>query len=174
MLNSKNKDTLVVTFSHLQERFRRFALRILPNEEDAEDALQEAFCKLWPHHDSIHSPKEAEALMMTTVRNVCIDSWRKQQRYPTVALDPDRDGGTTESIDQRLEIDETYETIEQIIQSKLSPIQQETLRRKEFEGDDYDRIASDLHMQPTAVRVQLSRARKIIRELYRKMEEKGR
>ena len=38
MLNSKNKDTLVVTFSHLQERFRRFALRILPNEEDAEDA----------------------------------------------------------------------------------------------------------------------------------------
>ena len=57
MLNSKNKDTLVVTFSHLQERFRRFALRILPNEEDAEDALQEAFCKLWPHHDSIRRRK---------------------------------------------------------------------------------------------------------------------
>ncbi len=172
MLNDKNKDTLVVTFSHLQERFKRFALRILPSEEDAEDALQEAFCKLWPHHDTIHSSQEAEALMMTTVKNVCIDSWRKQQRYQTVAIDPERDGGITDSPDERMVIDETYATVEQIIQSRLTPIQQEILRRKEFEGEDYDRIALDLHMQPAAVRVQLSRARKTIRELYRNMEER--
>lgn len=173
MLNDKNKDTLVVTFSHLQERFKRFALRFLPNEEDAEDALQEAFCKLWPHHDTIYSPKEAEALMTTTVKNVCIDSWRKQQRYQTVEIDPDRDGGITDSLDEQLERDETYAAVERIIRSRLTPIQQEILRRKEFEEDDYEHIAHDLNMQPAAVRVQLSRARKTIREIYQKMEERS-
>lgn len=35
---------------------------ILQNEDDASDAIQEAFCRLWPIQNKIKSEKEAAAL----------------------------------------------------------------------------------------------------------------
>ena len=57
-----NEEFLVTTFTEMRKGFLRLASRFLPNEEDASDALQDAFCKLWPKRNQIHSPKEAEAL----------------------------------------------------------------------------------------------------------------
>ena len=70
---------LVTTFTDLRKGFLRLASRFLPNEEDASDALQDAFCRLWPKRNQIHSYKEAEALAVTTIRNLCIDQIRKDK-----------------------------------------------------------------------------------------------
>lgn len=53
-------------------------MRFLPNREDADDALQEAFFRLWKHADRIDSREEAEALTVATVKNLCIDVLRKR------------------------------------------------------------------------------------------------
>ena len=55
-----------------------------------------------------------------------------------------------------------------LIERELTPIQQEILQRRDYNGEEYASIAGDLGMQETAVRMQLSRARKTIREMYRK------
>ena len=62
------------------------------------------------------------------------------------------------------------EEVKTLIESQLTPIQQEILQRRDYNGEEYASIAEDLGMQETAVRMQLSRARKTIRETYRKQQ----
>ena len=42
-----SKETLTSTFTELRKGFLRLAMRFLPSQEDADDALQEAFFRLW-------------------------------------------------------------------------------------------------------------------------------
>ena len=143
------------------------ASRFLPNEEDASDALQDAFCRLWPKRNQIHSSQEAEALAVTTIRNLCIDQIRKE-KMDVVELDAERDSKPSETIEERLAKEELFLEVEEIINRQLSPMQRQILREKEYEGKSIEEIADGLQMQPTAVRMQLSRARIIIRECYKK------
>jgi RNA polymerase sigma-70 factor (ECF subfamily) len=78
--------TIITVFTKLRRKFLGMAMAILPNEEDAADALQDAFCKLWPRRDTINDEAKAEALTGITVRNICIDRTRKRE-LPTVPLD---------------------------------------------------------------------------------------
>ena len=151
----------------MRKGFLRLASRFLPNEEDASDALQDAFCRLWPKRNQIHSSQEAEALAVTTIRNLCIDQIRKE-KMDVVELDAERDSKPSETIEERLAKEELFLEVEEIINRQLSPMQRQILREKEYEGKSIEEIADGLQMQPTAVRMQLSRARKIIRESYQK------
>ena len=162
-----NEEFLVTTFTEMRKGFLRLASRFLPNEEDASDALQDAFCRLWPKRNQIHSSQEAEALAVTTIRNLCIDQIRKE-KMDVVELDAERDSKPSETIEERLAKEELFLEVEEIINRLLSPIQRQILREKEYEGKSIEEIADGLQMQPTAVRMQLSRARKTIRECYQK------
>ena len=92
-----SKETLTSTFTELRKGFFRLAMRFLSNQEDADDALQEAFFRLWKHADRIDTPEEAEALTIVTVKNLCIDTLRKRNHLQTVELDESRDNVLTES-----------------------------------------------------------------------------
>ena len=161
-----NEEYLITTFTELRKGFLRLASRFLPNEEDASDALQDAFCRLWPKRNQIHSSKEAEALAVTTIRNLCIDQIRKD-KVDVVELDAERDARPSETIEESIAKEELFEEVEEIINRKLSLVQRQILREKEYEGKSIEKIAHALGMQQAAVRMQLSRARKIIRECYR-------
>ena len=161
-----NEEPLIVTFTKLRKGFLRLASRFLPDEEDASDALQDAFCRLWPKRNQIHSSQEAEALAVTTIRNLCIDQVRKE-KVPLMELDAERDSIPTETIEDRIERQELFREVEELIDRQLSPLQRLILRKKEYEEESIGEIAEALDMQQAAVRMQLSRARKIIRECYR-------
>lgn len=167
-----SKETLTSTFTELRKGFFRLAMRFLSNQEDADDALQEAFFRLWKHADRINTPEEAEALTITTVKNLCIDTLRRKSHMHTVELDEERDNAITESAAEALEKEERFKTVEHIIEQRLTPLQQKILHMKEYEEKEYDEIAASLGMQPPAVRMQLSRARKEIRECYLKQMER--
>ena len=72
----------------------------MPHGDDAEDALQEAFCRLWQRRDTINSTREAEALAATTLRNICIDSHPKK-RIETVPIDEQQDREEDDESDSR-------------------------------------------------------------------------
>lgn len=158
-----SEETLVSTFTILRRRLRSIAMHLMPHSDDAEDALQEAFCRLWQRRDTINSIKDAEALAATTLRNISIDQYRKR-KIETVPIDEQHD--TQEDDDESKE--ELLNEIETIISQELTPLQKDILQRKEYNGESTEEIAISLGMQETAVRMQLSRARKKIRECYQK------
>ena len=149
---NRNMDTeqkpLTSTFSEMRAKILRFAARFFPSEEDAEDALQEAFCRLWCRHPDICSEAEAEVFAKTTVRSIGIDAY-------------------ADCVDSE-SADEIFERVQRLIDSCLSPAQQSIIRLHDYEQRGYDEIANRLNMEPAAVRMQLSRARKKIRECYNK------
>ena len=157
--------TLTTVFTKLRKKFLNMAMTILPDEEDAADALQDAFCKLWPRRDTINDEAKAEALTGVTVRNICIDRTRKRT-LPTVPLDEEHD--TVDSETTYKEREERYNAVKAIIDNELTGLQKIIIELKEIEGVEIVEIAKQLQMKESAVRMNLSRARNKIRECYRK------
>lgn len=159
-------ENLTEAFTTLRRKFLRLAMRFLPSEDDANDALQEAFCRLWPRVNLIDSAKEAEAMAVTTIKHLCIDEVRKQGRVQEVNIDDRRDEVIADSSDEIIERKEQFLLIEQIINNYLSPLQQQIIRLREYDELSFEEIGEKLNMQPSTVRVNVSRARKQIREIY--------
>ena len=82
----------------------------------------------------------------------------------------DNERETIEDKHCELEREELINEIEEIINKALTPTQQLIIKEKEYKDKSIEEIASMLNMQPTAVRMQLSRARKRIREIYKERE----
>ena len=52
------------------------AFRLLENEDDARDVLQDAYLKLWDKRDALSIIDNPEAFCTTLVRNMCLDLLR--------------------------------------------------------------------------------------------------
>ena len=151
-------DILTETYQRIRQRLRAGAGKMLSDAEAAEDALQDAFVQLWGRYQ-VRSEREAEALLTRTVRNVSIDQLRRRKTVPLVGDLPEETRENREALFRR---------VEKMVDTQLNDLQKLIIRRHEYEGVTLDKIAEELGMQPPAVRMQLSRARKTIREQYRK------
>lgn len=159
---------LTTTFLKIRRRLQIISASILGNDTEAEDALSEAFLRLWKHPQSVNSSQQAEAVLTKTVRNLSIDEVRKRRSHPTADWEQvSNQQFTSEEEDEVDEITLRLQRIEKLIDECLSPVQQQVLRMRDVDGRTYAEIAQHLNMQETAVRMQLSRARKHLRELYR-------
>ena len=151
-------DILTETYQRIRERLKAGAGKMLSDAEAAEDALQDAFVRLWGRYQ-VRNEREAEALLTRTVRNVSIDQLRKRKTVPLAMDLPEERTENREALFRR---------VEEMVDTELTDLQRLIIRRHEYESVTLERIAEELGMQPPAVRMQLSRARKTIREQYRK------
>ena len=97
---------------------------------------------------------------MRTVRNVSIDQLRRRKTVPLAGDLPEEDVGESR--------EKLFRRVEEMVDLELTNLQRLIIRRHEYEGVTLEQIAKELGMQPPAVRMQLSRAWKTIREIYRK------
>lgn len=166
-------EIIIDLFTRLRQRWKALASRILHDEEEAEDALHDAFCKLWAQRADIHTTAQGEALTATTLRHLSIDRWRRQHAHPTLSLDQADSPLFTEE-DEEEERRRHYEQLQRWVDERLTPLQRHILYAHEYDGDTLAEIATALSMQPAAVRMQLSRARKTIRSLYHELQQRNR
>lgn len=158
------EDFLTSAFVRLRTVLKGRAGHVLGSEAAADDALQEAFYKLWRRNYRLESQQDAEALLARAVQNASIDELRRRKRSPedTGREIPDQAGE-----DDPGERDRMLQSVKGLIESELTELQKKILRRRDILGQSYEAIAADCGMQEAAVRMQLSRARKTIREQYR-------
>ena len=160
-------------FRRMQERLTRLAQGILGNRMEAEDAVQDAFCRLWAAHCEPADDPTAAALLTTTLRNVSIDHLRRRNTAATLSLEDCAERVATTGVDETDETAEAetaesrWQRVASIVEQELSPQQRLILHRREYEGADFDTIAREMDMTAAAVRVNLSRARRKILECYR-------
>lgn len=167
-----SKETVTSVFVKLRSRFLRRARGVLPSQEDAEDALQDAFLRLWQKADRLNTEQEVEAVATTTLRNLGIDKFRQEERLEMVTLteEHDRDDEVESVAEERRE---QLDDVERLMERVLSPTQRKIIKLHEYEQRSYEEVATMMGMQQAAVRMQLSRARKTIREEYRKLNAKS-
>ena len=149
----------------LRQRLRSMAARMTGSEEEAEDALQDAFVRLWERPLPDNEAQTA-ALLTTTVKHLSIDSLRRKNATHQLPIDEQKDSCVNVSEEEADSEEALFSEVQAIIHQKLTPMQQRILKLRDYEGRSYEEIASLLSMQPTAIRMQLSRARKAVRDVW--------
>ncbi len=129
---------------------------MIADSAGAEDILQDSFVRLWRRKYPLQSDKEAEALLTKTVKNASLNEKRRKRGEP---LEKDI---VDESPDAE-EKERSYDELKRKIDSELTSTQKYILEEKELGGRTLEDIAKELKMEPAAVRMQLSRARKTLR-----------
>jgi RNA polymerase sigma-70 factor (ECF subfamily) len=145
-----------------KDKLYRLSKRLLTSAEEAEDATQEILMKLWSKNDNIANYKNVEAFAMTMTKNFCLDRLKSKQSNNLKLVHSNYEDGNT-SLQKQLEARDSVSWVEKIMED-LPEQQKLVLQLRDVEEYDFNEIADLLEMQPTAVRVALSRARKIVRE----------
>jgi RNA polymerase sigma-70 factor (ECF subfamily) len=164
----KQPDRITIAFTTLREQMLSLAGRITGNRDDAADAVQDAFVKLWQQQKRYGTSSHASGAGMTAVRNTSIDLARRNRRRNDVPVEQIADDITAITDEDRTIV---YQQVRAIIDKELSANQRAIIDMREIQGMEFDDIAARLGMQPATVRVELSRARKRVREIYRNRKE---
>ena len=148
----------------IRDKLFRIAQKILQGDEDAEDAVQEVLLKLWHTRDSLGSYDNVAAFATTVIKNHCLDKLKLRKRTETLDdIHYRREAGDNPYL--QLERINTEEILKKIIEL-LPPLQQTIIRMKDVEEYEVEEIAEITGTKPDAIRVNLSRARKKVREEY--------
>lgn len=71
-----NLQTFLDKYNRLLPQLYRVAFALVGNREDAEDAVQDAFMKVWEHQERLEQVANVEAYFVTSVRHVCLNQLR--------------------------------------------------------------------------------------------------
>jgi len=145
-----------------KDKLFRMAKRLLVSTEEAEDATQEILLKLWTKSSAISSYKNVEAFAMTMTKNLCLDRLKSKQAGNLKLVHSNYSDENT-SLQKQVEASDSVAWVQKIME-ELPEQQKMVLQLRDIEQYDFDEISEMLDMKPTAVRVSLSRARKIVRE----------
>lgn len=156
-------DILTSSFLNLRSKLHHIALQYLSNDEDAKDALQDTWLRL-KSKGNISDDNEAKNKLVCALRNVCIDKLRKAKMQSI------EDSRTSKLLYYTMET-EDIKNLENLLSKDLSPLQQQIFNLVTHEGYDYELIAEELSMSVEAVRMNMSRARKKIREHYKRLNK---
>ena len=149
-------DLLTNAFIRIRLRLKRIYGRMLSDYDAAEDVLQDVFVRLWKKQYPLQSEKEAEVLISRAARNASLNERRKKRKVP---LDADYPDDSPDIADRERAFDE----MKRKINTELTDKQRYIFEEREYGGRAIKEIAEELNMEASAVRMQLSRARKTLR-----------
>lgn len=166
-----NQKEFVATIVPFQNKLFRLAKRLLISTEEAEDAIQEVMFKLWKKNNDLEKYTSIEALAMTMTKNFCLDQL-KSKRAQNIQIVHNNFQENNSGLQQKIEDSNTLEWVQRIMET-LPEQQKLIIHLRDIEQMELDKIAEITDMNPTAMRVALSRARKTIRENIYKLHQHG-
>ncbi len=156
----------------MSNKLLRFAQQILQNDEEAKDVLQDIFLKLWQKRDELDKVENLEAFAMRMMRNRCLDQIRSRR---TISIETVRKivipAEETKETDH-MEITDSIGLVKRII-GELPDMQREIIHLRDIQQLEYSEIAEATQMNVNAIRVNLSRARKKVRDEILKIQNYG-
>jgi RNA polymerase sigma factor (sigma-70 family) len=140
--------------------------RLLGNEEEVRDALQEVMIKLWNKREFLESCQNPDGYILTVARNFCFDLKKKQKSRATRSLDEAGSSipASLEDPDNR----EKWEHVHRIVEN-LPPKYREVLQLREIDGFSYEEIHLLTGLEMPYIRVLLSRSRMMVKEEMEKI-----
>jgi RNA polymerase sigma-70 factor (ECF subfamily) len=154
-----------------KDKIFRLAKRLLVSTEEAEDATQEVYVKLWSKEGSLKKYNNVEAFAMTMTKNYCLDQL-KSKRSDNQKLTHDNYSDGARGLADKSEDRDSLHWVEKLMQ-QLPDQQRIVIQMRDIEGYEFAAIAKVMEMNETAIRVALSRARKTLREAMIKVHNYG-
>lgn len=149
----------------IRHKLFRFALRITGNSHEAEDVVQEVMEKVWKTSpEQSENVQNWEAWCMTLTRNRSLDKTRSQSLRRTAPIDGV--GERTSEHTSPAQAAENNDLIGQVkaMMQELPEKQRLVMHLRDIEELSYEEIAETLSITLEQVKINLHRARKVIRE----------
>ena len=166
-----NQSDFLKSVLPFKDKVFRLAKRLLVSTEEAEDATQELYFKLWRNKEKLANYKNVEAFAMTMTKNYCFDRLKSKQASNLTLVHSNYKEKDT-ALEKKLEYQDSVSQVHVLI-DKLPEQQKLVIQLRDIEEYDFEEIGKMLDLKPTAVRVALSRARKTIREELIKQHNYG-
>ena len=134
----------------------RIAYYMLESGEEAEDAVQELYLKLWESGSGLDSVENPKAYSIRILKNLCIDRIRKARRTEVPSNLPEQEFSPLQedALDAKSRLNKVLEAV------KALPERQRTvLVLRTVEGFSYEEISERTGMNQLTCRVLLSQAR---------------
>lgn len=144
-------------FLPLKDAFYRVAFYIMESQDDAMDAVQDLYVKLWNSLDTLDSVNNPKAYGIMILKNLCIDRVRKAARHQTEELKEDV-GLVPDSVTDIVHKEALTRTLKAM--QELPPNQRMVLHMKVFEDLSYEEISKKTGINNLTLRVMLSNVRK--------------
>lgn len=159
---------------YYQSYVYKLAYRILWNEEDAKDIVQEAFIRVWKNISKYDSRIRFTTWLYKIVTNLCFDKLksdkRRKKHMSTSALNDHINGvPDVNNPDKQLADNDLVGKI-RIIAKHLTNKQRTVFTLRDLQDLEIREIADILQMSPGAVKSNLHLARKTIRDELEKLD----
>ena len=156
----KNETQYIELVSELRNTIYRLVLSITSDSAEAEDIVQDVFERIWRIRDKVLNSTFPRAYACRIAHNLAIDRERIKKRRQTFSVN---DEITTNDITISAELSDIASITQQAIAS-LPEKQRLAIHLRDVEGYEIEEIAEVLGCDNTSVRMNLSRARKSVRE----------
>ena len=158
----------------LKNELYRLALRITLNPAEAEDVVQETMIKVWNRRDSWDELDSIEAFCLTICRNIAVDKMRKaENQNPSLEESSDTvDHSYSSNPEEQAMQRDRIALVRQLIDN-LPEKQRSCMQLREFEGKSYKEIAKILSVTEEQVKINIFRARQLIKQQFIKAENYG-
>jgi RNA polymerase sigma-70 factor (ECF subfamily) len=163
-----NPEEFKIQVLPLKNKLFRLSLRMLGRVDEAEDSVQDALVKLWTRREELTNYSSIEAFAVTITKNLCLDRIRSKA-FQTERLSDRQVLITSQDPGEMLEKNDYTGFIRKIIEN-LPDQQKAIMHMRDIEGLEYEQIAEVMELNINAVRVNLSRARKKVRDTILKIQ----
>jgi RNA polymerase sigma-70 factor (ECF subfamily) len=143
----------------LLRRSAGYAVSLLGDRRDAEDAVQQAALRAWERRAQFDEQRSFKAWWFAILRNQCLDELRRRRRSPA-AVSHEEARLSTPADESALDRRSLAVAME-----KLPEIQRDVLRLRYFGEMTYDELAQILDVPPGTVMSRLHLARKALAAL---------
>lgn len=130
----------------------RICVVMLGNEADAQDAVQDTFCRYLEHNKEFTDKEHEKAWLITVATNRCLDMQRLRLRHPKVDL---------EKITASYEAPDYNEVLTELI--KLPPSIKSAVYLHYIEGYKLTEVSEIMGISSNAVKKRLQRGRKMLK-----------
>lgn len=134
----------------------KICIVILCNEQDAQDAIQDTFCRYLEKRPDFHDEEHEKAWLIRVATNICRDMVRFRLRHPNVCID---------ELENSLAAPEHRETLRELLEL---PVKQKTVIYLHYvEGYQVKEVAEILGITEGAVKMRLRRGREQMRMTWK-------
>ncbi|MCD6090570.1 MAG: sigma-70 family RNA polymerase sigma factor [Bacteroidales bacterium] len=148
-------------FTSLKDKVFRYARAILSDVEEAEDVTQDIFERLLLNKNSVLEFNNVESYLIRSTKNLCLD--RVKHRNVVLKNSENIKNLSNHVVEPELEQKEMAGMIRTII-DRLPKKQKMIIHLRDVESYNFDEIFDATGIDPNAIRVNLSRARKTVKE----------
>jgi len=162
IINDEQRLTAAVQgyFQMYFEGLYRYAFTILKNNDDAKDAVQSVFVKIWEKRAIIDEQQSVQSYLYTSVYNYCLNIKRKEKVRKEYVQNNQL---TPQTNSDQLVTRENIKTITDALES-LPPQCRLIFFKSRFEKKKYAEIAEELNLSVKTIEAQIGKALKILRE----------